>query len=160
MKFFFWKKLFDFWHRKLTFGTFWDPGATSIYKIQQFWKLIFEQKSCFLGSIKRETPWRNWHQLSPSSTKMTNLMNSINSDLSMTILFAENFKRTLFGLMLLELERLWPLRKPECYWLWGLTYWPKAIRAFVCGPSNNSSMHLMVKITSIYLYSLVTGFAN
>ena len=23
--------------------------------------LIFEQKPCFLGSIKRETPWRNWH---------------------------------------------------------------------------------------------------
>ena len=24
-------------------------------------QLIFEQKLCFLGSIKRETPWRNWH---------------------------------------------------------------------------------------------------
>ena len=23
--------------------------------------LIFEQKPCFLGPIKRETPWRNWH---------------------------------------------------------------------------------------------------
>ena len=26
------------------------------------WKqLIFEQKPCFLGPIKQETPWRNWH---------------------------------------------------------------------------------------------------
>ena len=24
-------------------------------------QLIFEQKPCFLGPIKREIPWRNWH---------------------------------------------------------------------------------------------------
>ena len=34
-EFFFWKNSVDFWHRKLTlkvqFGTFWGPGAMSIY---------------------------------------------------------------------------------------------------------------------------------
>ena len=31
-------------------------------------QLIFEQNTCFLGSIKRETPWRNRHYCTPHGT--------------------------------------------------------------------------------------------
>ena len=72
-EFFFWKNLVDFWHRKLNLKVqswhFLRPWCyvnlqNTAISLEYSWYLSKNQawqEPCFLGPIKRETPWRNWH---------------------------------------------------------------------------------------------------